>query len=54
MNRPANLRALWRVVGFRVLALMTLGYAVGTVRAWLRSVLHWMTRRPDTAPEGGE
>ncbi len=36
--KPLSCLTLWRLVGFRTMVVMTLAYAVGTIRAWLRKL----------------
>ena len=53
-SKPLNRLALWRLVGFRMMLLMTLAYAVGTVRTWLRKLVYRARPEVEAAPEGGE
>ena len=53
-TRALSLRKLWRLVGTRTIVLMTLAYAVGGVRAWVRQLVYRVRPEVETAPEGGE
>jgi hypothetical protein len=53
-GKPLSRLAVWRLVGFRTMVLMTVAYAVGTARRWVRKLVYRARPEVETAPEGGE